>query len=99
MVQAVSKHHAGNLHFQFISHGEVRDAWALHRFKAGEQNIDNNFELLVTCPGTSNGEDGVEQIWLMCMYFVCEFFALVHVLFLDIDNRISQNFFVIAGMR
>ena len=28
LVHAVSKHHAGNLHFQFISHGEVRDALA-----------------------------------------------------------------------
>ena len=28
LVQAVSKHHAGNLHVQFIGHREVRDALA-----------------------------------------------------------------------
>src|SRR5665647_2699727 len=28
LIQAVSKHHAGNLHVQFIRYGEVRDALA-----------------------------------------------------------------------
>ena len=39
LVQAVSKHHAGNLHVQLIRHGEVRDTLASWRVLLGKVDL------------------------------------------------------------